>query len=55
MHKIPSSARYITTNEKCINKQLSKYVVTSSFKLCYNQIDVYHKKHFILEEPKPSG
>ena len=46
MHKIPSGARFIITGKKYINKQLSKHV-TSAFKLCYSQIDAYHKrKHF---------
>ena len=43
MHKIPSGARFIIAGKKCINEQLSKHV-TSAFKLCYSQIDVYHKK-----------
>ena len=42
-HKIPSGARLIIAGKKCINKQLSKHV-TSAFKLCYSQIDAYHKK-----------
>ena len=45
MHKIPSGARFIIAGKKCINKQLSKHV-TSAFKLCYSQIDVYHKKTY---------
>ena len=46
MHKIPSGARFIIAGKKYINKQLSKHV-TSAFKLCYSQIDAYHKKkHF---------
>ena len=44
MHKIQSGARFITAGKKCINKEPSKHV-TSSFKLCYSQIDAYHKKH----------
>ena len=53
MHKIPSSARFTTAANKCIDKQLSKHI-TSSFKLCYCQIDAYHqKKHFV--GPKPFG
>ena len=48
MHKIPSSARFIVAGKKCINKQLSKHV-TSSFKLCNNQIDAYHKKRRFSE------
>ena len=43
MHKIPSGARFIIAGKKCINKQLNKHV-TSAFKLCYSQIDAYHKK-----------
>ena len=43
MHKIPSGPRFITVGKKHINKQLSKHV-TSAFKLCYSQIDGYHKK-----------
>ena len=46
MHKIPSSARFIIAGKKCVNNQLSKHV-TSAFKLCYSQIDAYHKKHII--------
>ena len=45
MHKIPSGAKFIIAGKKCINKQLSKDV-TSAFKLCYSQIDAYHKKHY---------
>ena len=45
MHKIPSGARFIIAGKKCINKQLSKHV-TSAFKLCYSQIDAYHKKTY---------
>ena len=40
MHKIPSDARFIIAGKECVNKQLSKHV-TSAFKLCYSQIDVY--------------
>ena len=54
MHKISSCARLIIAGKKCINKQLSKNV-TSAFKLCYRQIDVYHEKHIILVGPKPFG
>ena len=54
MHKIPSDARFIIAGKKCINKQLSKHV-TSAFKLCYSQIDAYHKKHIISVGPKPFG
>ena len=43
MHKIPLGAMFITAGNKCINKHLSKHV-TSAFKLCYSQIDPYHKK-----------
>ena len=45
MHKISSGSRFIITGKKCINKQLSKHV-TLAFKLCYSQIDAYHKKHY---------
>ena len=45
MHKIPSGARFIIAGKKCTNKQLSKHV-TSAFKLCYSQIDSYHKKNY---------
>ena len=41
MHKIPSGARFIIAGKKCINKQHQH--VTSAFKLCYSQIDAYHK------------
>ena len=54
MHKIPSDARFIIAGKKCINKQLSKHV-TSAFKLCYSQIDAYHKKNIISMGPKPFG
>ena len=43
MRKIPSGARFIIADKKCNNKQLSKHV-TLTFKLCYSQIDAYHKK-----------
>ena len=46
--KIPSGARFIIASKKCINKQLSKYV-TSAFKLCYSQIDAYHKKNILFQ------
>ena len=52
MHKISFGARLIIAGQKCINKQLSKYV-TSTFKLCYSQINAYHKKNIILVRPKP--
>ena len=42
IQKIPSGARFIIAGKKCINKQLSKYF-TLGFKLCYGQIDAYHK------------
>ena len=42
MHKILFGARFITAAKKCINKQLSKRLTV--FKLCYSQIDAYHKK-----------
>ena len=45
MHKIPSGATFIIAGKKCINKQLNKHV-TSAFKLCYSQIDAYHKIFF---------
>ena len=45
MHKIPSGARFIIADKKCINKQLSKHV-TSAFKLCYSQTNAYHKKTY---------
>ena len=51
MHKISFGARLIIAGQKCINKQLSKYV-TSTFKLCYSQINAYHKKNIILVRPK---
>ena len=54
MYKIPSGAKFILAGKKCINKKLSKHV-TSAFKLCYSQIDVYHKNHIILVGPKPFG
>ena len=54
MHKILSGARFIMAGKKGINKQLSKHV-TSAFKLCYDQIDLYHKNHVILVGPKPFG
>ena len=43
LSSVPSGARFITAVKKCINKQLSKHV-TSALKLCYSQIDAYHKK-----------
>ena len=41
MHKISSGQRFIIAGKKCINKQLSKYVITA-FKLCYSRVDAYH-------------
>ena len=40
MHKIPSGAKFIIAAKKCINNKH----VTLAFKLCYSQIDAYHKK-----------
>ena len=51
VHKIPSGARCIIAGKKCINKQLSKHV-TSAFKLCYSQIDAYHKKTYYFSGAK---
>ena len=51
MYKIPSGARAIIPGKKCINKQLSKHV-TSAFKLCYSQIDAYHKKTYYFSGAK---
>ena len=51
MHKIPPGARFIIAGKKCINKQLSKHV-TSVFKLCYSQIDAYHKKTYYFSGAK---
>ena len=51
MHKIPSGARFIITDKKCINKQLSKHV-TSAFKLCYSQMDLCHKKAYYFSGNK---
>ena len=51
MHKIPSGARFIIAGKKCINKQLSKHVI-SAFKLCYSQIDAYHKKTYYFSGVK---
>ena len=45
MDIISSGARFIIAGKKCINKQLNKHV-TSAFKLCYSQIDAYHKKTY---------
>ena len=42
MCKIRSGARFIKGGTKCISKKLNKHV-TSEFKLCYSQIDAYHK------------
>ena len=49
MHKIPFGAISIIAGNKCINKHLSKHV-TSAFKLCYSQIDPYHKKNILFWE-----
>ena len=46
MHKILFGARFITAAKKCINKQLSKHLTV--FKLCYSQIDAYHKKNTLF-------
>ena len=43
MHKKPSSARFIISGKKCITKKLSQYI-TAAFKLCFNQVSLYHKK-----------
>ena len=51
MHKIPSVGRFVIAGKKCINKQLSKHV-TSAFKLCYSQIDAYHKKTYYFSWAK---
>ena len=51
MHKTLSGARFIIAGKKCINKQLSKHV-TSAFKLCYSQIDAYHKKTYYFSGTK---
>ena len=51
MHKTPSGAIFIIAGKKCINKQLSKHV-TSAFKLCYSQIDAYHKKTYYFSGAK---
>ena len=51
MHQIPSDAKFIIAGKKCINKQLSKHV-TSAFKLCYSQIDPYHKKTYYFTGAK---
>ena len=50
MHKIQSGARFIVAGKKC-NEQLSKHV-TSAFKLCYSQIDAYHKKTYYFSGTK---
>ena len=51
MHKTLSGARFIIAGKKFINKQLSKHV-TSAFKLCYSQIDAYHKKTYYFSGAK---
>ena len=43
--KILPTARFIIAGKKCINKQLSKHV-TSAFKLCYSQKNLYHKNKY---------
>ena len=43
MHKTPSGEKFKIAGKRCINEQLSKHL-TSALKLCYNQIDPYHKK-----------
>ena len=48
MHKIPSGARFTIAGKKCTNKQLSKHI-TPAFKLCYSQIDAYHKKNILFQ------
>ena len=52
IHKVSSGARFIIAGKKSINKQLSKHV-TSVFKLCYSQIDSYHKKASYFSGAKP--
>ena len=51
LRNIPSGARFIIAGKKSINKQLNKHV-TIAFKLCYSQINAYHKKNMLVE-PKP--
>ena len=51
LHKIPSGARFVIVAKKCINKQRSKHV-TLAFKLCYIQIDAYHKKAYYFSGTK---
>ena len=43
MHKKPSGARFIIAGKKCINKKLTQHI-TSAFKLCFKQVDSYHRK-----------
>ena len=45
MHQVPSGVRFIIAGKKCSSKQLCK-LVTSAFKLCYSEIDAYHKKSY---------
>ena len=54
MHKIPSVARVVIAGKQCINKQLRKHVA-SAFKLCYSQIDAYHKKNILVGPIKLFG
>ena len=51
MHKISSGTRFVIADKKCVNKQLSKHL-TSVFKLCYSQVDVYHKKTYCFSGTK---
>ena len=43
MHKNPSGAGFIIAGKKCINKKLTQHV-TSAFKLCFKQVEGYHRK-----------
>ena len=43
MHKKPSGARFIIAGKKCVNKKITKHI-TSAFKLCFKQVESYHKK-----------
>ena len=45
---MPSDTRISIAGKKCINKQLSKHV-TLAFRLCYSQIDAYHKKQILFQ------
>ena len=48
MYKNPGGARFIIAFEICSTKQISKFVVSSVFKLVYSQIENFRKNAKLL-------